>query len=70
MILEQIITIGLSAFVVIFALNYFNKLSEQEVAENEMGYLKCFNAPMMSPLQKDKKSKMFFLAIFAPFSIP
>jgi len=24
----------------------------------------------MSPLQKDKKSKMFFLAIFAPFSIP
>ena len=38
MILEQIITIGLTAFVTSVAMNYLNKSSEQEVVVNGLGY--------------------------------
>ena len=38
MILEQIITIGLTAFVTAIAMNHLSKSSEQEVVVNEMGY--------------------------------
>jgi len=32
-------------------------------------YLQKINVAILSPLQKDKKSKMFFLATFSSFSI-
>ena len=38
MLLEQIITIGLTAFVTTIAMNHLSKSSEQEVVVNEMGY--------------------------------